>query len=163
MRTHLALQNYCFFRNIQNILYFLPINLAKPIFFSNFAPKFVFCALCAHAESNEEYRFAIEYYIFREGDNLIAYCPSLDISTSGKDYSDAVKNFYERFQIYVETSLELGTLWDDLREHGWKVTERKLTPPSFSRLIRKPEVSRLLGGHINYEKVSAPMRIATMA
>ena len=45
-------------------------------------------------KTKEEYRFAIEYYIFREGDNLIAYCPSLDISTSGKDYGDAVKNFY---------------------------------------------------------------------
>ena len=111
----------------------------------------------------EEYRFSIEDYIFREGDNLIAYCPSLDISTSGKDYCDAVKNFFERFQIYVETCLELGTLWDDLRDHGWKVTEKKLTPPTFSRLIRKPEMSRLLGGHINYEKVSTPMRIAAMA
>ena len=57
----------------------------------------------------------------------------------------------------------MGTLWDDLRDHGWKVTEKKLTPPPFSRLVRKPEVSRLLGGHINYEKVSAPMRIAAMA
>ena len=111
----------------------------------------------------EEYRFSIEYYIFREGDNLIAYCPSLDISTSGKDYGDAVKNFFERFQIYVETCLELGTLWDDLRDHGWKVTEKKLTPPAFSRLIRKPEMSKLLSGHINYEKVSTPMRIAAMA
>lgn len=112
---------------------------------------------------NEEYRFAIEYYIFREGDNLIAYCPSLDISTSGKDYGDTVKNFYERFQIYVETCLEMGTLWDDLKEHGWTVTEKKLIPPTFSRLLRKPEVSRLLGGHTNYEKVSVPMRIPAMA
>ena len=71
-------------------------------------------------KTNGEYRFAIEYYIFREGDNLIAYCPSLDISTSGKDYSDAVKNFYERFQIYIETSLEMGTLLDDLKDHGWE-------------------------------------------
>jgi hypothetical protein len=116
-----------------------------------------------NSNTNGEYRFAIEYYIFREGENIIAYCPSLDISTSGKDYSDAVKNFYERFQIYIETSLEMGTLWDDLKDHGWKVTEKKLTPPPFSRLVRKPEVSKLLGGHINYEKVSAPMRIAAMA
>ena len=108
-----------------------------------------------NSNNSGEYRFAIEYYIFREGENIIAYCPSLDISTSGKDYSDAVKNFYERFQIYIETSLEMGTLWDDLKDHGWKVTEKKLTPPPFSRLVRKPEVSRLLGGHINYEKVSA--------
>ena len=81
----------------------------------------------------------------------------------GKDYSHAVKNFFECFQIYVETCLELGTLWDDLRDRGWKVTEKKLTPPAFSRLIRKPEMSKLLGGHINYEKVSTPMRIAAMA
>ena len=93
----------------------------------------------------------------------IAYCPSLDISTSGKDYGDAVKNFFERFQIYMETSLEMGTLWDDLRDHGWKVTEKKLILLSFSRLVRKPEVSRLLGSHINYEKVSTPMRIKAMA
>ena len=116
-----------------------------------------------NSNNSGEYRVAIEYYIFREGENIIAYCPSLDISTSGKDYSDAVKNFYERFQIYIETSLEMGTLWDDLKDHGWKVTEKKLTPPPFSRLVRKPEVSRLLGGHINYEKVSAPMRITAMA
>ena len=81
----------------------------------------------------------------------------------GKDYSHAVKNFFECFQIYVETCLELGTLWDDLRDRCWKVTEKKLTPPAFSRLIRKPEMSKLLGGHINYEKVSTPMRIAAMA
>ena len=80
-----------------------------------------------NSRNNTEYRFAIEYYIFREGENLIAYCPSLDISTSGKDYGDAVKNFYERFQIYVETCLEMGTLWDDLKDHGWKVTDKKLT------------------------------------
>lgn len=75
-------------------------------------------------KANKEYRFAIEYYIFREDDNLIAYCPSLDISTSSKDYGDTVKNFYERFQIYVETCLEMGTLWDDLKKHGWHDTPR---------------------------------------
>ena len=113
--------------------------------------------------AKDDYRFVIEYYIFREGDNLTAYCPSLDISTSGKDYGDAVKNFYERIQIYVENCLEMGTLWDDLKEHGWKVSEKKLTPPSFNRLVRKPEMTKLLGDHISYEKVSAPMRIAAMA
>ena len=110
-----------------------------------------------------EYRFAIDYYVFRENDYMIAYCPSLAISTSGKDYTDAVKNFYERFQIYVDTCLEMGTLWDDLKNHGWKVTEKALNPPAFSKLVRKPEVSKLLGGHLNYEKVTTPMRISAMA
>lgn len=110
-----------------------------------------------------EYRFSIEYYVFREDNYMIAYCPSLDICTSGKDYTDAVKNFFERYQIYVESCLEMGTLRDDLKDHGWKVSEKKLTPPPFSKLVRKPEMSKLLGGHTNYEKVSSPMRIAAMA
>ncbi|MBR1766647.1 MAG: hypothetical protein IJ745_06390 [Bacteroidales bacterium] len=111
----------------------------------------------------EEYRFFVEFYIFQEGERLIAYCPSLDISTSGEDYADATKNFFERFQIYIETCTELGTLWDDLKEHGWSVSEHRLSPPPFNKLVRKPEVSKLLGGNINYEKVSTPMRIPAMA
>lgn len=81
----------------------------------------------------------------------------------GKDYGDTVKNIYERFQIYVKTSFEMETLWDNFRDHGRDVTEKNITPPSFIRLVRKPEVSRMLGVHINYEKVSALMRVAAMA
>lgn len=119
--------------------------------------------MSSNSSNQEEYRIAIDYYIFREDENYIAYCPSLDISTSGKDYVDAIKNFYERFQIYIDTCVEMGTLWEDLQEHGWKISGKTLTPPSFSRLVRKPEVAKLLGGHIGYEKVSSPMRIMAKA
>lgn len=82
-------------------------------------------------KTTEEFRFAIEYYIFRENDYLIAYCPSLDISTSGKDYPDAIKNFYEQFQIYVETCLELGTLWDDPPQPRVESDREKTDTPAF--------------------------------
>ena len=66
--------------------------------------------MSSNSSNREEYRIAIDYYIFREDENYIAYCPSLDISTSGKDYVDAIKNFYERFQIYIDTCVEMGTM-----------------------------------------------------
>ena len=115
------------------------------------------------ASNRNEYRFLIEYYVFPENDYQIAYCPSLDISTSGKDYNDAVKNFYERFQIYIETCLEMGTLKEDLQAHGWTVSENSVVPPTFRKLARKQEMLRLLEGHTCYEKISTPMRIPAIA
>ncbi len=50
-----------------------------------------------------EYRFSLDLYVFEEGDNLfIAYCPSLDLTTSGKDFNDAVANFYECLGTHVD-------------------------------------------------------------
>ena len=67
-----------------------------------------------------EYHFSIEFYIFREGESYIAYCPSLDISTCAETYNDAISSFYEAFQLYIECCAESGSLHDDLAEHGWK-------------------------------------------
>ena len=92
---------------------------------------------------------------------MVAFCPSLDISTSGKDFNDAVKNFYERFQLYIETCMEMGTLWKDLMAHGWKVTETRITPPSDVNLLRTKEVNRILRSP-KYEKMSASVRIPAM-
>ena len=69
-------------------------------------------------KNNGEFHFAKEYYIFREVDILIANNPSNDINTSDKDYNYAVKNYYEWLHIYIKTSLEIGTLWDDLKDHS---------------------------------------------
>ena len=72
-------------------------------------------------ESKTEYRFDLGFYVFPENDYQVAFCPSLDISTTGKDFNDAVRNFYERFQIYIETCIEMGTLREDLMAHAWAV------------------------------------------
>ena len=83
------------------------------------ADKFI---LKTSAEDNActEYRFRLEFYVFQEGGVYIAYCPSLDISTSGDTFNEAVGNFYERFQLHVECCVEYGTLLKDLTAHGWK-------------------------------------------
>lgn len=66
---------------------------------------------------NEVYEFEIEFYIFEEDDNYIAYCPKLDLSTAAKSIPKAEANFNEMFQLYVESCLENHTLQLDLIAH----------------------------------------------
>ena len=86
-----------------------------------------------------EYRFSLEFFVFQENGLQIAYCPSLDISTSGTTFNEAVGNFYEMFQLYIECCVENNTLHDDLLAHGWKVQKKQMLPPTFSVLMRKPK------------------------
>ncbi len=95
-----------------------------------------------------EYRFSLEFFVFQENGLQIAYCPSLDISTSGATFNEAVGNFYEMFQLYIECCVENNTLHDDLLAHGWKVQKKQMLPPTFSVLMRKPEMKKLMKGRI---------------
>ena len=113
----------------------------------------------AHDNQNREYRFNIEFYVFMEDETYISYCPSLDISTSGKTFNEAVGNFYEMFQLYIESCVENKTLHDDLLAHGWKMQAKTIQPPTFATLMRKPEMKKLLRGSIGYEKIVTPARI----
>lgn len=75
----------------------------------------------------DAFRFNVDIYVFRERENYISYCPSLDICSSGKDFNDAVKNFYEAFELYVDYWTEHGTLESDLKAHGWEVEAHSQT------------------------------------
>ena len=107
----------------------------------------------------KDYRFSLEFFFFHENGLQIAYCPSLDISTSGTTFNEAVGNFYEMFQLYIECCVKNNTLLDDLLAHGWKLQKKQMQPPTFSVLMKKPEMKKLMGGKIGYEKVVAPARI----
>jgi predicted RNase H-like HicB family nuclease len=113
----------------------------------------------AHSSDNEDYKFMIEFYIFKEGDNYIAYCPSLDLSTSAKTFNEAPLNFYEMFQLYVESCVDSKTLQQDLLAHGWKMQKETIQAPKFMVLMRKPEMKKLMQAGIGYEKMVVPVSI----
>lgn len=104
----------------------------------------------------EGYHFNLDFIVFREGEVLIAYCPALDISTSGANYNEAISNFYEMFQLHVECCLEEGTLEKDLLSHGWKLDANAVKPPTLSKLTGKPEMKRLFSSDTNFERIAAP-------
>lgn len=113
----------------------------------------------ARDNQDREYRFKIEFYVFTEEEVYISYCPSLDISTSGKTFNEAMGNFYEMFQLYIESCIENKSLYDDLQAHGWKMQAKTIQPPTFAALMKKPEMKRLMRGGIGFEKIVAPARI----
>lgn len=114
-------------------------------------------------EKDKAHRFVLHYYIFKDEGLYIAYCPALDLTTSGKDFNDAIYQFYENFQLYVECCLEQGTLMDDLLAHGWKLDGEKLIQPSFTYLLSKEMFVDLLDGDKEYDKLNAHLDIPALA
>lgn len=110
-----------------------------------------------HTESSEENRkheFKIQFYIFKSEGLYIAYCPALDMTSTGEDINDAVKQFYKHFQLYVEWCIEHDTLIDDLKEHGWKIEGVKIYQPSFNELMEKPDFRELMESDTEYERLN---------
>lgn len=130
---------------------------------SNMPDGRVMLEVGASDDLNREYHFSIEFFVFQEDGSYIAYCPALDISSSGETFNDAISGFYEMFQLHVECCVENKTLYDDLLAHGWKMRKSNITPPRFSTLMRKPEMKKLMNGNIGFEKVVVPARIPAFA
>lgn len=106
-----------------------------------------------------EHKFTISYYVYCVDGLYIAYCPSLDITTSGKDYNDAIMQFHENFQLYLEFCIEENTLLEDLKEHGWKLEGVKLIQPSFDELLVKQEFRHLLESDTEYDRLNAVFKL----
>ena len=71
---------------------------------------------------------------FREGKAVIAYCPSLNLSTCGKTLPQAQRRFSEALDLFIGDCVERGTLEEVLEECGWRRLTRPQPhwePPSF--------------------------------
>lgn len=110
-------------------------------------------------EADATWHFNLNIIVFREAGAYIAYCPSLDISTSGENYNEAISAFFEMFQLHIECCIEMGTLQENLLEHGWKISKTGVTPPSPRELLVQPKMEKFLDGSINYESLNLPTRI----
>lgn len=88
------------------------------------------------------YRLKIPVEFFQEGKAIIAYCPILDLSTSGSTLANAQRNFREAVDLWVESCIEMGTLDQALQELGWtkKKTDNnvRMVPP---RVLRRTSES----------------------
>lgn len=117
----------------------------------------------ANVGNDREYHLSITFFVFQEEGKYIAYCPSLDLSSSGDTFNTALGNFYEMLQLHLECCVEYGTLRDDLLSHGWTIKGNDINPPTFRKLIAKPEMKKLLEGNVSFEKIVTPARIPALA
>lgn len=67
--------------------------------------------------------------IFKEGNFFIAYCPVLDLTTSGKSFEEVRKRIQEAIEIFFEELISRGTLEDVLKDLGWRKVKNRWQPP----------------------------------
>ena len=79
--------------------------------------------------SNNTFSFDLFVQIIKQNKRFVAYTPALDISTSGKTEKQARDRFIELANIFLEEIITAGTAHDVLSELGWKVAQKKWTPP----------------------------------
>jgi predicted Zn-dependent protease len=77
--------------------------------------------------------------ILREGKNFIVYSPALDLSSSAKNYKQALSRFNEAVEIFFEEALKRRTLKEVLEELGWRRVRTKWQPP----LVISQDIQRI--------------------
>lgn len=105
-----------------------------------------------------KHKFIIQYYVYESDNIYVAYCPALDITSTGKDFNEAVAQFHEHFQLYLDFCLEEDTLIEDLKAHGWKLEGITLSQPSFGELLMKQEFKHLMESSTEYERLNAILK-----
>lgn len=89
--------------------------------------------------------------IFKEDDNVITYCPALDLSGYGSTEEEAKKSFEITLSEYFRYTLNKKTLAEDLKKQGWtirKSLKKEPIPPTMELLLQKNEdFSRIFNTH----------------
>jgi predicted RNase H-like HicB family nuclease len=76
-----------------------------------------------------KFKAQVPVTILKEDKVFIAYSPVLDLSTSGKTFSQVRRRFSEAVQIFFEELNQAGTLDEVLTDLGWTKINSQLTPP----------------------------------
>ncbi len=113
--------------------------------------------------SNEKINSELAIFLFKEDDNYIAYSPALDLSGYGKTEEEARCSFDIVLKEYFDYSVSEGTLFQDLKNHGWNVKQHEVETPKISMLISKnAELSNILDKK-DFKKYHEPINVPVFA
>ncbi|MDP3646219.1 MAG: hypothetical protein Q8R25_03965 [bacterium] len=73
----------------------------------------------------KEAKLSLTVNISEHGSRFVAYSPALDISTSGKDETEAKERFEKLVDIFFEELQESGATEEVLTELGWNKSQPK--------------------------------------
>ena len=89
----------------------------------------------------EPVELSLEVQLIKEGDYIVAYCPSLELSSYGDSEEDATTAFEEALKIFIYETQSRGTFFKELLDMGWVLRKRpepSFTPPSKETMPRYP-------------------------
>lgn len=102
--------------------------------------------------------------IFEEDNNVITYCPALDLSGYGPTEAEANKSFEVTLTEYFRYTVNKKTLAEDLRKLGWtlrKSLKKEPIPPTLTNLLNKnKDFSRIFNTY-DFRKRSTTINIPT--
>ena len=113
--------------------------------------------------SKEKINSELAIFLFKEDDNYIAYSPALDLSGYGKTEEEARDSFNIVLKEYFDYCINEGTLYQDLKSHGWNIKQHTVETPKISMLILKnAELSNILDKK-DFKKYHEPIKVPAFA
>jgi uncharacterized protein YdiU (UPF0061 family) len=104
--------------------------------------------------------------IFEEDNNIITYCPALDLSGYGVTEEEAKKSFEVTLSEYFRYTTKKGTLAEDLKKLGWKIRKdlnKKPVPPTMENLLSKNEDFSRIFNSYDFHKRSTIINMPAIA
>jgi hypothetical protein len=101
--------------------------------------KFLHRTLYKDSKKNEIRATLQLFYYVDENDLHVLYCPALDLTGYGDDLDKAKASFDIVLEGYLRYTVNKGTLFEDLKKHGWKVKEKnkKASSPTVQDLLQR--------------------------
>ena len=103
--------------------------------------------------------FEVQVFLVPEGEQVVAYCPALELSTYGDSREDAKGAFAEVLESFVKDTQTKGTLENILLELGWKLQRKPVVnyePPSPSADF----LNAIGKNHRSFLTVTQPMTLS---
>lgn len=73
--------------------------------------------------------FKLPITVLKEDKRFVVYSPVIDLSTSGKTFEEAQKNFVEAALLFFEEIVDKKTIDEVLMELGWHKIKNDWQPP----------------------------------
>ncbi len=113
--------------------------------------------------SNENINSELAIFLFKEDDTYIAYSPALDLSGYGKTEEEARSSFNIVLKEYFDYCIHEGTLYQDLKSHGWDIKKHELEIPKISMLVLKNEELSNILDKKDFKKYHEPINVPAFA
>lgn len=68
--------------------------------------------------------------LWKEEAGFVSFTPALDLSSCGETEGEAIKNFAQAVELFIEIAVERGTLKEILESLGWRLDSEKWIPQS---------------------------------
>lgn len=97
--------------------------------------------------ANNSIELSLPLIVFQEDNTFITYCPAFDLSGYGNTEHEAYESFNIVLGEYFLYTTRKKTLGEDLRKHGWIVSNNKTKP------MMPPELSKLLETNKDFNRI----------